>query len=73
MSIHERMVGDGDQAALRMPGINPDVRDSRESRVHDDLERRLKSVCGALGNADFEALLVKMTIEQLRGERYRRT
>ncbi|MGI8400426.1 MAG: hypothetical protein ACR2NS_02320 [Gemmatimonadaceae bacterium] len=41
--------------------------------MHDDLARRLKGVCGALGNADFEALIEKMTSEQLRSEKYRRT
>jgi hypothetical protein len=41
----------------------------REDTVHRDLARRLESVCKELSTVDFEALVAKMTTEQLRGER----
>jgi len=41
----------------------------REDSVHQDLARRLKCVCKELSSVDFEALVSKMTSEQLRGER----
>jgi hypothetical protein len=41
----------------------------REDSVHRDLARRLESVCKELSTVDFEALVAKMTTEQLRGER----
>jgi hypothetical protein len=40
----------------------------REDSVHEDLSRRLRPVCENLSTADFEALVVDMTREQLRGE-----
>ena len=36
--------------------------------MQKDLTHRLKSVCENLSSAEFEALIVKMTREQLRGE-----
>jgi hypothetical protein len=51
--------------SLDASGTSPE---SREDRVQKDLTRRLKSVCENLSSADFEALIVKMTREQLRGE-----
>lgn len=41
----------------------------RENRVREDLTRRLKGVCGEMSSEEFEALVAKMTTEQLRGER----
>jgi hypothetical protein len=41
----------------------------REDSVHRDLARRLESICKELSSVDFEALVAKMTTEQLRGER----
>ena len=43
--------------------------ETREDSVRKDLTSRLKGVCDNLSSVDFEALLVKMTDEQLRGER----
>jgi hypothetical protein len=42
--------------------------ESREDCVRKDLMRRLKCVCEHLSSAEFEALVLKMTREQLRGE-----
>jgi hypothetical protein len=42
--------------------------ESREDSVRRDLTRRLKRICEKLSVADFEALMVKMTREQLRSE-----
>ena len=42
--------------------------ESREDCVRKDLIRRLKHVCQNLSSADFEALVLQMTREQLRGE-----
>jgi hypothetical protein len=61
-----------DSSAIHSPDLTPADRDRREEVVHTDLARRLKGVCGSMGKDDFEALLVQMTSEQLRGEKYRR-
>jgi hypothetical protein len=42
--------------------------ESREDCVRKDLTHRLKHVCENLSSGEFEALVVKMTREQLRGE-----
>jgi hypothetical protein len=44
--------------------------ESREDCVRRDLTGRLKDVCAGLSRAEFEALILKMTREQLRGERF---
>jgi len=59
-------------ALMHSPDFTPEARDKREEVVHTDLARRLKGVCGHMGKDDFEALLARMTSEQLRGEKYRR-
>jgi hypothetical protein len=61
-----------ESAVIHSPDFTPEDRDKREQVVHTDLARRLKGVCGDMGKDDFEALLVQMTSEQLRGEKYRR-
>jgi hypothetical protein len=61
-----------ESAVIHSPDLTPEDRDEREQVVHTDLARRLKGVCGEMGKDDFEALLVQMTSEQLRGEKYRR-
>ena len=71
MSNQENVVRASEKLALSPPALTVDGRDKREEIVHTDLERRLKGICGNLESADFEALLVQMTSEQLRGERYR--
>jgi hypothetical protein len=43
--------------------------ESREDSVRRDLTQRLKPICRNLTGAEFEALILKMTREQLRGER----
>jgi hypothetical protein len=48
--------------------LNLKSQDSREDCVRKDLTARLKRVCENLSSADFEALVLKMTREQLRGE-----
>lgn len=48
--------------------LNLKSQDSREDCVRKDLTARLKHVCENLSSADFEALVLKMTREQLRGE-----
>jgi hypothetical protein len=71
MSNPEKIVGACGKALLSPPALTVDGRDKREEIVHTELARRLKGICGNLESADFEALLVQMTSEQLRGERYR--
>lgn len=48
--------------------LNLKSQESREDCVRKDLMLRLKRVCENLSSADFEALVLKMTREQLRGE-----
>ena len=49
--------------------LNLKSQETREDSVHKDLTDRLKRVCENLSSAEFEALVLKMTREQLRGER----
>ena len=48
--------------------LNLKSQESREDCVRKDLTHRLKHICEDLSVADFEALVLKMTQEQLRGE-----
>jgi hypothetical protein len=48
--------------------LNLKSQESREDRVRNDLAHRLERVCGNLSSAEFEALVLKMAREQLRGE-----
>jgi len=48
--------------------LNLKSQESREESVRKDLMERLKCICENLSSADFEALVLKMTREQLRGE-----
>jgi hypothetical protein len=48
--------------------LNLKSQESREDCVRKDLANRLERVCGNLSSAEFEALVLKMTREQLRGE-----
>jgi hypothetical protein len=43
--------------------------EDRENSVRKDITRRLKSICKELSAVEFQALVAKMTSEQLRGER----
>jgi hypothetical protein len=49
--------------------LNLRSQESREDCVRKDLTDRLTRVCENLSSAEFEALVLKMTREQLRGER----
>jgi hypothetical protein len=48
--------------------LSLESQESREDCVRKDLMHRLKPVCDKLSSAEFEALVLKMTREQLRGE-----
>lgn len=66
MSITEKPVRTGENIFLSWPVLNPE---SREACVRKDLTRRLTGVCASMSGVDFEALVLDMTREQLRGER----
>lgn len=55
-------------SASTSPTASGGIPESREDCVHKDLTRRLKHVCEHLSIAEFEALVMEMTREQLRGE-----
>jgi hypothetical protein len=69
MSITERL--SRARAAGGSNSTHPDSesRESREDCVRKDLARRLKHICESLSSTDFDALVMKMTLEQMRGER----
>jgi hypothetical protein len=48
--------------------LHPDSPESREDCIRKSLAERLKSVCAHLSPEDFDALVLKMTYEQLRSE-----
>jgi hypothetical protein len=48
--------------------LNLKSQESREDCVRKDLAHRLERICGNLSSAEFEALVLKMAREQLRGE-----
>lgn len=52
--------------------LHPDSPESREDYIRQSLTLRLKSACAHLSPEDFEALVLKMTREQLRSEGVRR-
>ncbi len=54
--------------AINPSALEPKTQESREECVRKDLMRRLSNVCQNLSRADFEALVVQMAREQLRGE-----
>lgn len=64
MSIPGRLVRSGGRIVVSWP--DPE---SRETCVRNDLTQRLKGVCDRLSSAEFEALVVTMTREQLKRER----
>lgn len=51
------------------PLKSADIGESHEDFVNRSLRRRLKDVCAKLSREDFDALVGKMTREQLRGEK----
>jgi hypothetical protein len=56
------------ETILSSLALNLKSQQSREDCVRKDLTDRLKGVCVDLPLPDFEALISKMTREQLRGE-----
>jgi hypothetical protein len=66
-SIPEKPVppADADRDSL---DLHPDSPESREDCIRKSLIKRLKTVCADLTPTDFEALVLKMTREQLRSE-----
>lgn len=66
MSIPEKPVRVEETTFLSWPVLEPE---SRENCVRKDLTKRLTCVCASLSKVDFEALVLQMTREQLRGER----
>ena len=67
MSIPEKWIR-GSATIVHSPDIISASPDSREDCVRKDLTLRLKRVCEHLSILDFNALVLKMTYEQLRGE-----
>jgi hypothetical protein len=53
---------------LNLPHLDSKNAESREDCVRKDLTLRLKRVCENLSTAEFAALVVRMTREQLRSE-----
>ena len=66
MSTTEKPVPTGGEHSANLPVQDPGT---REISLRADLTRRLTSSCGGLSGADFEALVQRMIVEQLRGER----
>jgi hypothetical protein len=58
----------GGEAIFSSLATNNKTLETREDCVRKDLTGRLKCVCVHLSSAEFEALILKMTREQLRGE-----
>jgi hypothetical protein len=68
MSITERLNRARAAAVSNSLDLNSESVESREDCLRKDLARRLKNVCANLSSGDFEALVLKMTREQMRGE-----
>jgi len=51
------------------PVISPENIETHEEAISRSLRDRLKNICGKLSREDFDALIAKMTREQLRGEK----
>jgi hypothetical protein len=68
MSISEQWFRANMRAVSTPSGINSASLESREDCVRRDLALRLKRICENLSRVEFDALIVQMTREQLRGE-----
>jgi hypothetical protein len=68
MSITERLIRARAAAVSNSLDLDSGSRESREDCVRKDLARRLENICDNLSSVDFEALVMKMTREQMRGE-----
>lgn len=66
MSLTDKRVPTGAENFESCPVHDPE---NRENGLREDLTRRLTGVRGDLSSPDFEALVQRMTREQLRGER----
>jgi hypothetical protein len=68
MSITERLIRARAAAVSNSLDLDSESLESREDCVRKDLARRLQRICENLSRADFEALIMKMAREQMRGE-----
>ena len=68
MSVPEKWVRAGGKSVFHSLEPNSKNPESREDSVRKDLTLRLERCCEHLSRIDFEALVSKMTHEQLRGE-----
>ena len=68
MSIPEKEIRVAGKKVFHPLNIGPENPESREESVRKDLAIRLEHTCEHLSRVDFEALVLKMTREQLRGE-----
>ena len=68
MSITERLIRARAAAVSNSLDLDSESLETREECLRKDLTRRLKNVCANLSSGDFEALVLKMTREQMRGE-----
>jgi hypothetical protein len=66
MTIPEKWTRSSGEAVPSWRDIDSE---DRESSIRKDITRRLKCICKELTIAEFQALVAKMTREQLRGER----
>lgn len=68
MSISEQWIRARGKTVSSLAGVDSVAKESREDCVRKDLTRRLERICDTMSSADFSALIVDMTREQLRGE-----
>jgi hypothetical protein len=68
MTIPKKVVRGSKASALNPADRNYVSPESREEAVRRGLRLRLKHVCEKLSSVEFEALVLRMTLEQLRGE-----
>lgn len=68
MSIPEKWVRAGENPGFIWPDLEAESPGSREDCVRKDLTHRLTHICEKLSRPDFEALILRMTREQLRSE-----
>jgi hypothetical protein len=66
MTIPEKWTRSSGKAVASWRDIDSE---DRENSVRKDITRRLKCICQELSTVEFQALVAKMTTEQLRGER----
>jgi hypothetical protein len=68
MSIPEKWVRPGTGSLFPWLDLGREGPPSREDCVRKDLTHRLQHVCKDLSSSAFDALILRMTREQLRGE-----